>query len=346
MSKTVRMSDIGARLHVSTVTVSKALSGQKGVSDEMREKIIRLADEMGYERKFLEENNKRKSNYIVGVIAAERYLQEKESFYWSLYQEILKRAIARNCFSVLEVIGYEMEQKSEMPKVVSENKVDGVIIMGAFHKEYVSFLQKNIHLPILNLDTTNGWENCDCVVSNNVLGGYQMTNYLFELGHTKIGFVGTRLATNSIDDRFLGYMKSLMEHGIKYEEKWVVEDRDREFGTVESEDGFRLPDDMPTAFFCNCDRSADILIDKLEQKGYSVPEDVSVVGFDNYISRKNRDMGITTYEIDIREMARRAIHIMVHKLENSDYSTGVFMIAGSFVERDSARRIAEPIPFI
>ena len=344
MSKTVRMSDIGARLHVSTVTVSKALSGQKGVSDELREKIIRLADEMGYERRISEENENR--NYTVGVIAAERYLQEKQSFYWSLYQEILKRAIARKCFPMLEVISYETERKAELPKVVSEKKVDGVIIMGAFHKEYVRYIQENVHLPMLNLDTTNGWENCDCVVSNNVLGGYQMTNYLFELGHTKIGFVGTRLATSSIDDRFLGYMKSMMEHGAKYEEKWILEDRDRESGHMEIGAKFQIPDEMPTAFFCNCDRSAGILIKKLEKSGYSVPEDVSVVGFDNYVTGETTGIGITTYEIDIREMARRAVHIMVHKLENSDYSTGVFMIAGNFIERNSARRIASPVPFI
>ena len=88
MGKSVRLSDIGARLNVSTVTVSKALSGQKGVSEEMRAKIVSLADEMGYVRTTSSEKNEERSSYTIGVVVAERFLNESQSFYWKLYQEI------------------------------------------------------------------------------------------------------------------------------------------------------------------------------------------------------------------------------------------------------------------
>ena len=84
MAKTVRLADIGERLGVSTVTVSKALSGQKGVSEELRGKIIRLADEMGYVKNTIDESRPVKESYTIGVIVAERYLQENQSFYWML----------------------------------------------------------------------------------------------------------------------------------------------------------------------------------------------------------------------------------------------------------------------
>ena len=82
MAKAVRLSDIGERLDVSAVTVSKALSGQKGVSEEMRQKIIQVADELGYLKRAKEEDRKR--SYNIGVVVAERYLQEGESFYWRI----------------------------------------------------------------------------------------------------------------------------------------------------------------------------------------------------------------------------------------------------------------------
>lgn len=346
MGKAVRLADIGERLGVSTVTVSKALSGQKGVSEELREKIKQLALEMGYVRNTEPEIQEKKKSYTIGVIVADRYLRENQSFYWMLYQEISKRAMSRNCFPMLEVISHEVEKAGELPRVVTEQKVDGVIIMGAFKTEYAGMLIRDIKLPLLNLDTTGGGEACDCVVSNNMMGGYQMTNYLCELGHRKIGFVGTRLVTPSIDDRFFGYLKSLMEHGIKWREEWIVDDRDREFGSVDSNTKFILPEDMPTAFFCNCDLSASLLIRKLEAFGYSVPDDVSVVGFDNYVTDQFAGIGITTYEIDTREMAKRAVHIMVHKIENMNYSTGVFMLPGKFIERCSAKRIGPSVPFV
>ena len=338
MAKAVRLADIGERLGVSTVTVSKALSGQKGVSEELRRRIIRLAKEMGYVKSMPEDKQEVKTSYTIGVVVAERYLQENQSFYWILYQEISKRAIGKNCFPMLEVISREAEDNREFPKVITEKKVDGLLILGAFSMEYVNHLFSDTGLPMLNLDTTNGWERCDCVVSNNLMGGYRMTNYLFELGHKRIGFVGTRLSTSSIDDRYLGFLKSRRDD-------WIIDDRSLDDGKIDRTK-FVLPKDMPTAFFCNCDLSAALLITKLEDSGYRVPEDVSVVGFDNYVSDQFAGIGLTTYEIDTKEMADRAVHIIIHKCRNAAYTSGIFMLAGKFIERTSAKRVDQPVPFV
>lgn len=342
MAKAVTLADIGKRLNVSAVTVSKALSGQKGVSAEMRSRIIEIAEEMGYTKSAPEE----KKSYTIGVIVAERYLGDGQSFYWQLYQEISQRAIAVNCFTIFEVIEHRMEKEGGLPKIITEKKVDGLIVMGAFKSGYANYLACAVKIPFLYLDTPGTLDTCDSVVSNNLMGGYRMTNYLFEMGHSRIGYVGTRLATTSIDDRYLGYVKSLMGHGIPLREEWIIDDRDRETGAVDAEINFRLPKEMPTAFFCNCDTSACILIRKLKDAGYSVPGDVSVVGFDNFVTERFQDVGLTTYEINTKEMARRAVHILTHKLNNSNYSTGMFMLPGRFIERDSVSRIGPEVPFI
>lgn len=343
MSKTVRLSDIGERLGVSAVTVSKALSGQKGVSEELRQRIIELADELGYTRKSTAEE---KNSYTIGLIAAERYLKEGQSFYWNLYQEVLKKAVARNCFMILEVITCEAEKEIELPKVISEKNIDGVIIMGTFKREYARCLADQIRIPLLYLDTMGIMDTCDAVVSDNMMGGYRMTNYLFEMGHSRIGFVGTRLATDSIDNRYLGYLKSLMAHGIKPKDSWIIEDRDRESGRIDQGRKFCLPEEMPTAFFCNCDISAEILIHKLNAAGYMVPGDISVAGFDNYVISQSMKPGLTTYEIHTKEMAERAVHILIHKLKDIKYSTGVFLLPGTFIERDSVKRIGPEVQFV
>lgn len=344
MAKAVRLSDIGERLGVSAVTVSKALSGQKGVSDELRQKIIELADELGYIR--TKSTDEEKESYTLGLIVAERYLKEGQSFYWNLYQEVLQRAITRNCFVILEVITYEAELEKELPKIIAEKKTDGIIIMGTFKTEYAGYLSEHIKVPALNLDTIGTADGSDSVVSNNMMGGYRMTNYLFEMGHSRIGFVGTRLATDSIDDRYLGYLKSLMMHGVHPKEEWIIEDRDREYGRIDPGKKFRLPEEMPTAFFCNCDVAADVLIHKLNAAGYTVPGDISVAGFDNYVISPSGKPGITTYEIHTKEMAKRAVHILLHKLRHMDYSSGVFLLPGTFIERDSVKRIGPAVRFI
>jgi len=345
VAKSVTLADIGKKMNVSTVTVSKALSGQKGVSEELRKQIIEVADQLGYAR--TKKTERRDKSYTIGVIVAERYLQENQSFYWLLYQEISQKAIAGNCFTMLEVISHKAEKKGELPKIITEKRVEGMIVMGAFKADYAGMLVKQADVALVSLDTTNTGDGCDAVVSNNLMGGYRMTNYLFELGHQMIGFVGTRLTTTSIDDRYLGYLKSMMEHGIEWKEDWVIDDRDREYGKVDYNDKFQLPRaDMPTAFFCNCDLSASLLIRKLTEAGYRVPEDISVVGFDNYVTDQLGTIGITTYEIDTKEMARKAVHIMLRKLEERDYTTGMFMLPGQFIERESARQVGPAVPFV
>lgn len=344
MAKAIKLADIAKQIGVSTVTVSKALSGQKGVGEELRMQIVNLADEMGYVR--LRTAEKERKSYTVGVVVAERYLQESQSFYWKLYQEMAKKAITRSCFTMLEVIGYEIEKKLELPKIASEKKADGIIVIGDFKAEYMLFLEEKLAIPFINVDTTNAGEGCDSVVFNNMMGGYRMTNYLFEMGHKKIGFVGTRLVTSSIDDRYLGYVKSLMEHGERVEEDWIIDDRDREFGKVDYERRFHLPENMPTAFFCNCDLSAGLMIRKLTESGYKVPDDVSVVGFDNYVSNQLEEVKLTTYEINTTEMAKRAVHILLHKIDNAGYTGGMFMLGGTFIERESAIRVGPPVPVI
>lgn len=346
MAKDVKLADIAKIVGVSTVTVSKALSGQKGVSEKMRKKIEELADEMGYVRPSSVKTDDNKTGYMIVTIVAERYLEEGQSFYWQIYQEIMQRAIGRNSFNMLEVIYYEDEKKGVLPQSVLRNKADGVIILGSFKKSYVEFLVKELKLPYVFLDTSYADSHCDAVVSNNVLGGYVMTKYLYELGHKNIAFVGTLLSTESIDERYLGYVRASLEYGVSINEGFVLDDRDRETGKVDLDKYPKWPKKMPTAFFCNCDYTASILIKKLGEMGYRVPEDISVVGFDNYLTEKIEGVNITSYEINTKAMAKRAVHIIEHKIRNVNYSTGLFSLGGKFVEGNTAKRIAEPVPAV
>ena len=343
--KNVTLSDLAAELGVSTVTVSKAMAGQKGVSEELRIKIQSLAKERGYEKN--EKKAEKNRPYTIGVIVAERYLEESQSFYWKLYQYLTQQAMQqKKCLTVFEVIDAGMEKNLELPHLAAEKRADGLIVMGAFRREYAAFTAEHAELPLLFLDARPVGAVQDAVVSDNVNGGSAVTDYLLRLGHSKIAFVGTLLATNSIDERYLGYLKSLMEHGIVQRADWVIEDRGREDGRMDPEQYFRLPQEMPTAFFCNCDLTAGILIHKLTGLGIRVPEDVSVAGFDHYQSKSWSTSGLATYEIDMKEMAVRAVHIMIHKIENTGYTSGIFMLGGSLVEGSSVRKIGAAVPYV
>lgn len=338
MAKTVKLADIAEKVGVSTVTVSKALSGQKGVSEEMREKIKQLADELGYRSPSENKRQTTEKQYNIGVIIQEVYLDKYDSFYLTMYQELNKRAVARGCFTLLESMSRESVLSNVMPLLVQEKKVDGLIVVGDMTQTYMEHLEEKAGIPVVCMDFYNDTINLDTVISNSFYGTYALTNYLFQMGHKKIAYVGTVGTTNSITDRYLGYAKSLLEHHIEVRKDYVIDDRDTKTGRMDLEKYYQLPEDMPSAFACNCDLAASYLIRKLRANGYRVPEDISVVGFDNYLFPGLCDIGITTYEVNIGEMARRVVHKIVRKIANENYTAGVFIVDGHMVIKDSVTR--------
>jgi len=341
MTKAVRLADIAEKIGVSVVTVSKALSGQKGVSEELRAKIREMADEMGYMPVHSARQEKSRS-YTAGVITFERYFAKFASFYWKMYQEFATQAVKENCFSMLEVISEPDEDALEAPKLFGEERVDGMIVIGKPKRDYLKMLYRNEKTPMVFLDFYDDEEIVDSVISAGFYGMYRMTEYLIRNGHTRIAYVGTLMYTESITDRYFWYCKALMEHGLEQKPEWIFKDRGYGDGLIGVNYRFSFPENnMPEAFVCNNDVTAHALIKQLEEKGYHVPEDISVVGYDDYLYAEFGDSRITTYSVDMAEMSRVALACLIRRIENTAVNTKVNIVNGRLIERDSVRKKKE-----
>ena len=338
--KPVKMADIAEKLNVSTVTVSKALTGQKGVSDEMRMRIKELAREMGYKYTGQMRDKQEEKSYNIGIVISNRYLDNSDSFYWKMYQEVASLAMAQGVFTLLELLNEEDELEGNIPKLIEEDKVDGVIVIGKPGHDYVKVLEKNVKIPMVFLDFYDTELKTDSVISNSYIGAYMLTDYLIRAGHKRIAYVGTLMVTDSVTDRYMGYAKALMERGLPLEQDLLIKDRDLESGLRDTEQPITLPDEMPSAFVCNCDFIASLVIKQIRQRGLRVPEDVSVVGFDNYLYPGLCDIGITTYEVDIREMARQSLSILTKIIKGEPHGTGLNIVEGRLIEKDSVAIIS------
>lgn len=335
IKKAVKMADIAEKLSVSTVTVSKALSGQKGVSEEMREKIQKLAEEMGYKAPASLKEKKPKRGYSIGILISGRYLANYDAFYWKMYQEVAGEAIKKECFTLFEILSEEMEESQSMSRLLEEKKVDGLIVIGKPGHHYAEYLRKHTSKPLVFLDFYEPDASVDCFISDGFYGTYILTNYLIERGHREIAYVGTLFATESITDRYMGYYKSLLEHGIEIKPEYLIKDRDLVHGRQEDYMGSAFPEKIPTAYVCNCDYIASLVIKVLKARGLRVPEDVSVVGYDNYLYPGLCDVEITTYDVDIRAMARGAIETLLKKLDGENYKKGIHIVEGHMIEKKS-----------
>lgn len=331
----VRLVDIAEKVGVSSVTVHNALSGQKGVSDEMRERILKAAKEMGYKQEAAARKKEpgTQAFWKIGVIIAENYLAHYSTYYWKMYQELSLIATEKQCYTTIEVLKKEAEKRTlELPNIVKNDGIDGLIIIGEIDKGYVRHLKKSFPKPVIFLDFYDNEIAKDAVIADNFQGMYQMTELLFAQGFREIGFIGSIYATSSIMDRYCGFLKSVMQHRVSVPEEWVIEDRD-ELGQV----GFELPRRLPQAFACNCDLVAGLLITQLKELGYRVPEDISVTGYDNFLQPGFADMRITTYEINTKTMAKVAVDKLLKQLKNPDRGHSPEIISGRMILKSSVK---------
>lgn len=337
--KAVTMSDIAKRMDVSTVTVSKALSGQKGVSEEVRGQIIALAREMGYKMPRGPQEDGRNPGYRIGVLMPTGALASFDSFYWRLYQATSEKAMGKNCFTGYESLTEEMTTRQILPRLVTDKMVDGLIVIGRPEKKYGDFLRQRAGMPLVYLDFYDTSADVDCFISDSFYGTYLLTSYLLDRGHRDVAFVGTLHATESITDRYLGFQKAMMERGLTVPADHVIPDRGEEVGTNGNFQKFTFPKKMPTAFVCNCDFTAGILIRNLRETGLRVPEDVSVTGFDNYPGEKELGAAVTTYAVDLQAMAGAAVKSLIRQMNGEKVKKGIHVVEGTLVEKESVRRV-------
>lgn len=333
IKKTVTMSDIAAELGCSTVTVSKALSDKDGVSDELRQRIKQKANEMGYRVSCVSKNSREAPTYNIGVLVAKRFISDASAFYWVVYRYIVELLQKQSYYGILEVISEKEERTGAMPNSITDQKVDGIIVLGQFSDQYVEGMLST-RIPIVFLDFYSSRSDVETVLSDNFFGSYSITNYLISKGHRRIGFIGSITATSSIQDRYMGYYKSLLEHGIPLRDDWIIEDRDGEginFKTIS------FPDEMPTAFVCNCDGTAYQVINQLKVMGYRIPDDISIVGYDNHIYSTISNPRITTMDVNSYHMGSEAVEILVKKIRDNNYHCGRILVTGKLLERDSVK---------
>ena len=332
----VRLVDIAAQVGVSTVTVHNALTGQKGVSDELRAVIQKMASEMGYRPVSAARRQKRNRMLrSIGVLIHEQYLAEYTTFYWKMYQELALVATDKNCMAAVEILKHDMEDHQILPRMVEENQVEGLIVMGEISREYIRFMKEQTRIPIIFLDFYDKELAEDAVISDNFYGMYLLTELLFERGYRKLAYVGSIHRTSSIMDRYCGFHKAMLEHGEDLPEEWLIEDRDR-LGNIE----FSVPEKLPEAFVCNCDLTAGRLILKLEKLGYKVPEDVAVIGFDNFLYPGLPDKKITTYEVNTRALVKIALEKVMKRLKNPSSGKGLNVVSGHIVEKESVGKLS------
>ncbi len=320
------MRDLGKRLGVSAVTVSKALAGKSGVSEEMRQRIIALAEETGYINP--KQPSSADKGIDIGILVPETFFSN-DTFYAMFYKQLLQLLSEGGHFGMLELITEDMQRTMTLPNLLRSNRVDALILLGQPKEEYARLLAQQ-PLPVVALDFYYPAIPMDAIVGDSAYGAAMMTRCLIENGHRDIGFLGNVKATSSIMERYLGFASEMLRHDLPIRPECVLPDRTDDNITHPA----ALPERMPTAFVCNCDVVARPFIDQLQKAGVRVPEDVSVVSYDDF-NNVPGSLPLTTFRVDTLAMCRIAVQLVEDRCRGENKPVSRIVVGGEAIYRDS-----------
>ena len=326
----VTMRDIGRMLGVSAVTVSKALAGKSGVSEDMRRRIVQLAGEMGYVNPGAGHAQPIRS-LDVGILIPDQFFSP-DSFYAMFCKELVQALTDAGHFGILEMLTARAEADLALPNLLRSRHVDALVLLGQPSPAYRQMIARQA-TPAVFLDFYDTSVKADAVVGDSTYGASCLTEHLIGQGHRDIGFVGDVRATSSIMERYLGFVSAMMTHDLPIRPECVLRDRDAQGCFLPLE----LPEKLPTAFVCNCDTVAAWLIRQLQERGIRVPEDVSVTGYDDFLPGAPAVPALTTFRVDRKAMVQTTVRLLVERCSGVRRPVGRVVVGGEVVYRDSVR---------
>jgi LacI family transcriptional regulator len=341
MSKKVSMDDIAKKLNLSKNTISLALRGMPGISEQTRKLILDAANEMGYTYRIGDNSGKEQSRNICLIIP--KSTRDSIGFF-SIIQFGIEDEAKKNNFNTVIHYYDESETIFQIPMCIKEGMISGIITIGRVSQRTI-FAIKSFNLPIIMIDHYFENDLTDCVLTDNISGGFSATEYLIKCGHREIGFLGRINASNSFYDRYLGYLKATNTYKLDLNNSFLIIDKsfeeliNNDIELVVNEINFL--ERLPTAFFCCNDAEAIALYKGLNKLGILIPENISIIGFDNIELSKNVSPELTTMNVQKESMGKRAVIKLKEKMSNADGSFEKLLLSSHLVIRQSIRELVQ-----
>lgn len=315
MSNKVKAKDIAKKAKVSTATVSQVFNNPGRVNPETRKLVLEIAGEMGYKK---QKRTRIKLN-AVGIIADNYSNIILGEFYNKVVLGMLEELKAQKINTMIEAFGPEEEVP---PQMITKRLVDGILFIGKVSREHILFTQQK-DIPLVLVGHPIPDLELHTIVSDGRSGSIQAVEHLISLGHKKIAIISGEPAFDPVaSDRLDGYRFALSKSNIKIDPKYMVE---ADFGVPQTayEQTIKLLDlsDPPTAIYCTSDSLAYRAYRAIADRGLKIPDDISIVGFDNisipqYVEPLSPPL--TTIDVERKLMGKTSVEILTNIIENPE----------------------------
>ncbi len=339
----VTIKEVAALAGVSPSTVSRTCKNNPSISEETKERVRRAMAKLGYEPNFQASNLASQNSRTIGIIlppsAREVY---ENSFYLEAIRGISQFCNPRQYINTVITGQDEDEILQAIRSMTRSGQADGFIILYSRHQDPVIDYLYNEGLLYVLIGKAYQFANQTIYVDNdNLLAGQEATEYLYQLGHRKIAFLGSDSSLIFSADRKSGYQTALLRHNLPLRPDYCVELPSIPTDGEEQIQRLLTQQDRPTAIMVSDDILAVALERVCIETGLSIPEDLSIISFNNSLFARLTSPQLTSIDINSCQLGIEAASQMINHIENPNLLATKIIVPHYLIERNSCRAIAE-----
>ena len=337
----VTIKDVAALAGVSPSTVSRTCKDNPSISRETKEKVRKAMLQLGYEPNFQASNLASQNSKTIGIILPPSARETFENpFFLETVRGISQFCNGRQYISTIVTGQNSEELLGAIRTMVRSGQVDGFILLYSKADDaIIEYLNEEGLLYVL-VGKAQQFANLTIYIDNdNVLAGKEATDYLYDLGHRKIAYLGSESIKLFSADRKTGYQLSMLQHDLVAEKKYTIEVNDVYLDECKPLLEMLQSEDRPTAIVV----SDDILAVSLErvciQCGLSIPEDLSIISFNDSLFARLTHPPLTSIDVNSCQLGIEAASQLINHIENPNLVATKIIVPHSLIERESCRRL-------
>lgn len=332
------INDVAKQAGVSITTVSYVITGKRYVSDNLKERVLQAMKEVGYRPNSLAKSLKSGKTQTVGLI-----IPDSSNFFFAEMSRHFEDIGFQNGYIVMLCNSDDnLEKQSVYLDVLLSKQVDGIVFISVGNDRSTFDQLAEFNIPFVVVDRDEDEPNADVVLVDNFYGGYQAANYLTSLGHRRIGCIAGPSTLRASEDRVKGYFKALQDNRLELQHELIARGDFRfRSGETAMEKLLNLPDPPTAVFVCN-DMMAIGAIRAVHKHNLRVPEDISIIGFDNNPIAEVITPALTTIAQPTSEIAETSMNILLKRIKgDADPSPARAVLTPKLIVRDSCQSLTK-----
>ncbi|UTZ38429.1 substrate-binding domain-containing protein [Vibrio campbellii] len=333
------MKDIAKLAGVSTSTVSHVINKTRFVSEEISERVNNAAKELNYYApSALARSLKVNRTKTIGMLVT----TSTNPFFGEVVKGVERSCYQKGYSLILCNTEGDNERMRESINTLLQKRVDGLILMcSSLEGERIDVFERYPDIPVVVMDWGPMLFTSDKIQDNSLRGGYLAAKYLIDCGHKEVGCITGPLIKHQAQMRYEGYKRAMLEAELEFNANWIVE------SDFECEGGYQAFKKMvergplPSSIFVSNDMMAMGVINAANELGIQIPEQLSIIGYDDIHIAKFMSPSLTTIHQPKYRLGQAAVETLLRKLDEKSDEAQVVQLEPTLVERNSVKCLSE-----